>query len=175
MASCSFSVQVWNSFTSRGIAPHNLPPNNYRSLKRWWANMLDQAACVALTFQSGDLTCGRKLCTRGAHAKLHAHPYLAHGNWIAFPAAGPRENMRCCEGARLGPVCAAGFSTCAGSHARLCATRFMRLEKDYKLTAAKSNGREPLSREAWLHRVGSRRRAVPQPWFRHAPGRGKLA
>ncbi|TVU04053.1 hypothetical protein EJB05_50386, partial [Eragrostis curvula] len=43
MATCSFSVQVWNTFAYMGIVPHQLPPGNYRRLKRWWASMLGMA------------------------------------------------------------------------------------------------------------------------------------
>ncbi|KAF8693487.1 hypothetical protein HU200_038884 [Digitaria exilis] len=41
MATCSYSAQVWNSFTHIGIVPQQLPPNDYRRLLQWWTCMTE--------------------------------------------------------------------------------------------------------------------------------------
>ncbi|KAF8727899.1 hypothetical protein HU200_018467 [Digitaria exilis] len=43
MVTSSYSVQVWNSFASMGITPQQLPPNTYKSFKRWWTSMIGPA------------------------------------------------------------------------------------------------------------------------------------
>ncbi|KAF8701016.1 hypothetical protein HU200_033908 [Digitaria exilis] len=43
LASCPYAQQVWSAFASTGIAPQQLPPNNYRRFKQWWTSMIGPA------------------------------------------------------------------------------------------------------------------------------------
>ncbi|KAF8759363.1 hypothetical protein HU200_010405 [Digitaria exilis] len=42
MADCAYSMQVWNAFSSMGVAAQQLPPLDHHRFKHWWASMIQQ-------------------------------------------------------------------------------------------------------------------------------------